>query len=475
MARSNPNKLKSPHKQQLEEQNNKDKTEDTPHITPQTSKTNKKATGIKERSIKSSTTHEKYIRNPENIPYYDGDTNIQRIYRRDRNQQQLDEDGETINSTDEEFMQPSDEDAQGNVLANEELARKRMSDVHQTPSKEDSKPAAQPENEDSSPAPGQNIERLNKQDHESEIIKKLFANLAEKTQKQLKEQGEKHAMEISAMKRANLDTQNMLTTKTTPSQTMKYHRSTAHFNAMAKPSDTLFDGTPENWPAFEHHLLTEAENPTISWNQDITNYQPNKNSEPFNFIERYFDLPDDMTNMLMNELSDAKQIDLVQPASQLFKLHCLKTKLKNCLTTDLAHDIDASMPTGLSHKDGLLFFIKLVYHTFPDKESQKRIIYEYIIKLEITESNNKESFTRELCRHIKQYDAIQGSEWKKITNHIIRQYQKIDTPPINTGFNMIIVQGPSTADTKYGWICILLNWTNSTRHDLITRNLWPKP
>jgi hypothetical protein len=46
MARSKPNKLKSPHKQQIEEQNNKDKTEKTTHITPQTSKTNKKATGI---------------------------------------------------------------------------------------------------------------------------------------------------------------------------------------------------------------------------------------------------------------------------------------------------------------------------------------------------------------------------------------------------------------------------------------------
>jgi hypothetical protein len=113
----------------------------------------------------------------------------------------------------------------------------------------------------------------------------------------------------------------------------------------------------------------------------------------------------------MNELADAKQIDLIQPASQLFKLHCLKTKLKNCLTTDLAHDIDASIPTGLSHKDGRIFFIKVVSHTFPDKEAHKRTIYEYILKLEITESNNMESFTRELRRHIKQYDAIQGSEW----------------------------------------------------------------
>jgi hypothetical protein len=153
---------------------------------------------------------------------------------------------------------------------------------------------------------------------------------------------------------------------------MNDHRTTAHFNAMTKPSETIFDGTPDNWPAFEHHLLTEAEKPTISWTQDITNYQPtHENSEPFNSLGRYFDLPDNMTNMLMNDLADAKIIDLVSPASQLYKLHCLKTKLKNCLTTDLAHDIEASMPIGLSNKYGRLFFIKVVSHTFPDKEAYK--------------------------------------------------------------------------------------------------------
>jgi hypothetical protein len=72
------------------------------------------------------------------------------------------------------------------------------------------------------------------------------------------------------------------------------------------------------------------------------------------------------------------------PASQLYKLRCLKTKLKNCLPTDLAHDIEASMPIRLSNNDGHIFFIKLVSHTFPDKEANKRIIYEYILKLEIT-------------------------------------------------------------------------------------------
>jgi hypothetical protein len=151
----------------------------------------------------------------------------------------------------------------------------------------------------------------------------------------------------------------------------------------------------------------------------------------------------------MNDLPDAKIIDLIIRASQIYKLHCLKTKLKHCLTTDLAHDIEASVPTGLINKYGRIFFIKLVSHTFPDKEAHKRIIYEYILKLEITESNDMEGFQRELRRHIKQYDAIQGSEWKKITNHIIRQCHKIDSPPFNTGFNMLVVMGPAKTQTKY--------------------------
>jgi hypothetical protein len=133
------------------------------------------------------------------------------------------------------------------------------------------------------------------------------------------------------------------------------------------------------------------------------------------------------------------------------------------------------MPLGLSNKDGRIFFIKIVSHTFTDKEAHKRIIYEYILKVEITESNNVEGFQRELRRHIKQYDVIQGNEWKKITNHIIIQYHKIESPPFQTGFNMQVVTGPTKVQTKYSWICTLLEWTNTTRHNIITRNLWPKP
>jgi hypothetical protein len=133
------------------------------------------------------------------------------------------------------------------------------------------------------------------------------------------------------------------------------------------------------------------------------------------------------------------------------------------------------MPTGLPNKDGRLFCVKLVLNTFPDKESHTRIIYEYILKLEIAESNNMEIFQRELRRQTIQYEAIQGTEWKKITNHVIKKYQKVDSPPFYTGFNMIVVNSPSANQTKYEWILMLLKWTTASRHDLLSGNLWPKP
>jgi hypothetical protein len=117
MARSKPNKpLKSQQKQQIEKLNDQDKTGNTPKKTPQTMKTNKKATGTKERSVKRNIAQKKYVRTPENIPYYEGEELARRIYQKDRNKQKLKEEGDLVNSSDEEFIQPSDEDAQGNVL-----------------------------------------------------------------------------------------------------------------------------------------------------------------------------------------------------------------------------------------------------------------------------------------------------------------------------------------------------------------------
>jgi hypothetical protein len=68
MAQSKPNKsFKSPHKQQIEE-----KKDTTTKITPHTTRTNKRATETDEQSEKRNITQKKYIRNPENTPYYEG-------------------------------------------------------------------------------------------------------------------------------------------------------------------------------------------------------------------------------------------------------------------------------------------------------------------------------------------------------------------------------------------------------------------
>jgi hypothetical protein len=84
-------------------------------------------------------------------------------------------------------MQPSDEDAQGNVLPDEEIKRKRVAAAQNTPNKEDSKPAAHSEAEESPLSSEQPRNRLRKRSHESETMKQLFANLARDNQKQFKE------------------------------------------------------------------------------------------------------------------------------------------------------------------------------------------------------------------------------------------------------------------------------------------------
>jgi hypothetical protein len=86
MARLKTNKtFKSPHKQQIEEQNKQDKIDTTTNVPPHETKTSKRTTGTKERSEKRNITQKKYIRNPENIPYYELDALERGINRDDRN------------------------------------------------------------------------------------------------------------------------------------------------------------------------------------------------------------------------------------------------------------------------------------------------------------------------------------------------------------------------------------------------------
>jgi hypothetical protein len=74
------------------------------------------------------------------------------------------------------------------------------------------------------------------------------------------------------MKQTSMGRKNLLTTKTMPTQPVKGHRASANFAAMTKACYVLFDGKPENWHVFEHHLLNVAETPTIRWNQELVHF-----------------------------------------------------------------------------------------------------------------------------------------------------------------------------------------------------------
>jgi hypothetical protein len=98
-------------------------------------------------------------------------------------------------------------------------------------------------------------------------------------------------------------------------------------------------------------------------------------TKSFNFLEGYFNIPETMLGALQDDPQRAKQEDLMKPASQLYRLHSLETKLKNRLTSDLIRNIETSMPNSLSNKYGRIFFVKIVSHISRDKEAHKRIIY----------------------------------------------------------------------------------------------------
>jgi hypothetical protein len=131
-------------------------------------------------------------------------------------------------------------------------------------------------------------------------MKKRFAVFTENTHKKLTEQAaEKHAIEIAAMKRTIVEKQKNITTKDMSTQPVNNHRASAHLTAMTKAWDVIFDGKPKNWPAFENHLLNEAENPTTGWNHKLIHFQlMDTTTQPFNFLKGYFNTPETMIDVL---------------------------------------------------------------------------------------------------------------------------------------------------------------------------------
>jgi hypothetical protein len=86
----------------------------------------------------------------------------------------------------------------------------------------------------------------------------------------LKKQTRKHDEELNVIKQSQMATHNLLTDHN-PTRVLNY-KSAEHYKAMTKASNIIFHGKPENWPAFEDHLVKEAENPTIVWSKDILSF-----------------------------------------------------------------------------------------------------------------------------------------------------------------------------------------------------------
>jgi hypothetical protein len=267
--------LKSPNKR-TEEQDKQTNTDPLTNITPQSATARKNTTYTIEQS-----------ENLQTKPYR---TPIQEIYaskesiqnHMDKIERERELKGQSLYQDDDESLRTVDKFEHGNTNTEDTLTSPKMGD-DSSPNQSDRKEAAQ--DSDASSPSTTTRQKISHRQRDDAKMKKMFAALAKNTKLQLKQQEERNTKEIADMRQVNRDTHNLFTTKTIPPQTitMNDHRITAHFNTMTKASDTLFDGTPENWPIFEHHLLTEAENLTIAWNQHITHFQPDEEEEPLNF------------------------------------------------------------------------------------------------------------------------------------------------------------------------------------------------
>jgi hypothetical protein len=104
-----------------------------------------------------------------------------------------------IDSNNEDFEQPWDEDAQGKVLSMRRMDIDEEDDINKMLNKKDYKQEAE-EEEQTPPSPERQERRSRKHDDETEKMKNLFAVFTANTQKQLNEQAEIHAIEITTMK-----------------------------------------------------------------------------------------------------------------------------------------------------------------------------------------------------------------------------------------------------------------------------------
>jgi hypothetical protein len=82
----------------------------------------------------------------------------------------------------------------------------------------------------------------------------------------------------------------------------------AQFDSMTNASDTLFDGNPEKWPTFENHLIRETKNAIIEWSKDIFSFKITGQDPSLNFLESWFDIPENMIELLIEDIKNMKLV-----------------------------------------------------------------------------------------------------------------------------------------------------------------------
>jgi hypothetical protein len=139
---------------------------------------------------------------------------------------------------------------------------------------------------------------------------------------------------------------------------------------MTKAIDIIFDGKPENWQAFEYHLVKESGNPTISWSNTILGFQIMGQCPVITLLKTFY-IPPNMISGLQDDLKDTKEGDLGSMNTKLYKLKALNTKLPNCLTHSFGNPIEEPIPLDISNSNGRIYFCLIILRIFPYKYAHK--------------------------------------------------------------------------------------------------------
>jgi hypothetical protein len=131
--------------------------------------------------------------------------------------------------------------------------------------------------------------------HEEGVDRRITEHLAEQTRN--------HDKDLKVLKQSQAAATAMFTN---PSRAIIY-KADEHSNNMTKASDVLFDGSADNWQAFEDHLTKEAASPTIGWSKDILGFQIMGQVPGIILLKTFFDIPSNMIAGLQDDLKNTTE------------------------------------------------------------------------------------------------------------------------------------------------------------------------